>query len=132
MPLSSAGCCAQDQGGGLPPEPLTELIAGDRWIAQRYGVLAFFGNRGAEGGRVDIDDYAAELVDEIAEDAQALGCEAEVRRALDIIREGTGADRQIDLFHLRRLEGDTEEEALRRVVDQILADTKEELEEGAG
>ena len=46
-----------DRGGALPPEPLTELIAQDRWIAQRYGVLAFFGDRSAGGGRVDIDDY---------------------------------------------------------------------------
>ena len=122
----------QDRDGALPPEPLTELIAQDRWIAQRYGVLAFFGDRGSGGGRVDIDDYAAALVDELADDARALGCEAEVRRALDIIREGTGADRQVDLYRLRRLEGDTEEQALLHVVDQILAETKDGLESGTG
>ena len=119
-----------DRAGTLPPEPLTELIAGDRWIAGRYGVLAFFGNRDAGSGRVDIDDYAAALVDELAADARALGCEAELRRALVIIREGTGADRQLDLYRLRRLEGDTEAEALRRVVDQVLAETKEGLAGG--
>ena len=117
-----------DRDGSLPPEPLTELIAGDRWIAQRYGVLAFFGARAKGSGRVDIDDYAAALVDELADDARALGCEAELRRALTIIREGTGADRQVDLYRLRRLEGDSEEEALRRVVDQVLAETKEGLD----
>ncbi len=117
----------RDRDGELPPEPLTELIAGDRWIAQRYGVLAFFGDRASGSGRVDIDDYAAALVGELADDARALGCEAELRRALTIIREGTGADRQVDLYRLRRLEGDTEEEALRRVVDQVLAETKEGL-----
>ena len=122
----------QDRDGALPPEPLTELIAQDRWIAQRYGVLAFFGDRASGGGRVDIDDYAAELVNELADDARALGCEAEMRRTLAIIREGTGADRQIDLYRLRRLEGDTEEQALRRVVEQVLAETKEGLEAGAG
>ena len=61
-----------------------------------------------------------------------MGCEAELRRALTIIREGTGADRQVDLFRLRRLEGDTEEEALHRVVDLVLADTKEGLEAASG
>ena len=121
-----------DRDGTLPPEPLTELIAGDRWIAQRYGVLAFFGDRAAGGGRVDIDDYATELVETLAADAQALGCEAELRRALTIIREGTGADRQVDLFRLRRLEGDTEEEALHRVVELVLADTKEGLNAASG
>ena len=117
----------KDRDGALPPEPRTEIIAQDRWIAQRYGVLAFFGDRSEGRGRVDIDDYAAALVEELADDARALGCEAEMRHALSIIRDGTGADRQIDLYHLRLLEGDSEEEALHRVVDQVLAETKEGL-----
>ena len=121
-----------DRDGMLPPEPLTELIAQDRWIAQRYGVLAFFGNKGADGGRVDIDDYAAALLEELADDARALGCEAEMRHALAIIREGTSADRQADFYHLRLLEGDTEEEALRGVVDRVLAETKEGLDRQSG
>ena len=119
----------QDQDGALPPEPPTEIIAENRWLAQRYGVVAFFGDTARGGGRVDIEDYAAELVEELAGDARALGCENEIRRALTIIREGAGADRQLDLFRLRRLEGDTEEEALRRVVDLVLAETREEIEE---
>ena len=122
----------QDRDGTLPPEPLTEFIDMDRWIAQRYGVLAFFGDRASGSGRIDIDDYAAALVETLAEDARALGCEAEVRRALTIIREGTGADRQIDLYRLRRLEGDDEAEALHRVVDQILVETKEGLGDCGG
>ena len=121
-----------DRDGALPSEPLTELIDQDRWIAQRYGVLAFLGDRASGSGRVDIHDYAAALVEEIAEDAGALGCEADVRRVLTIIRDGTGADRQIDLYRLRRLEGDSEEEALRRVADQVLAETKEGLGADAG
>ena len=113
-----------DHEGALPPEPPTELIAENRWIAQRYGVLAFFGDM-RDGGRVDIDDCTAELVDTLAEDARALGCEAELRHALTIIREGTGGDRQLDLYRLRRVEGDTTEEALRHVVDLVLAETRE-------
>ena len=122
----------QDRDAALPPEPHTEFIEQDRWIAQRYGVLAFFGDRTAGSGRIDIDDYAAALVEEIAEDAHALGCVAELKRVLTIIREGTGADRQIDLYRLRRLEGDSEAEALHRVVDQVLAESKEGLGGAAG
>ena len=121
-----------DRDGTLPPEPHTELIFQDRWIAQRYGVLAFFGDRASGSGRIDIDDYAAGLVEALADDARALGCEAEVRRALTIVRDGTGADRQIDLYRLRRLEGDSEAEALHCVVDQVLAETKEGLGDGSG
>ena len=78
----------------LPPEPPTEIIAENRWVAQRYGVLAFFGDATREDGRVDIDDLVTDLVEELASDARALGCEAETRRALAIIREGTSAGRQ--------------------------------------
>ena len=122
----------RDRDGALLSEPLTELIAQDRWIAQRYGVLAFFGDGASGGGRIDIDDYAADLVDDLAADARALGCEAELHRALAIIREGAGADRQLDLYRLRLLEGDTAQQALHRVVDQVLAESKEGLAESAG
>ena len=105
---------------------------GESLVAQRYGVLAFFGDATREDGRVDIDDLAAGLVEELASDARALGCEAETHRALAIIREGTSADRQVDLFRLRRLEGDTEEEALHRVVDLLLAETREDIGEASG
>lgn len=121
----------QDQEDRLPPEPLTELIAEDRWIAQRYGVFAFFGDRTSGVGRVDIADYLSEMVDALTPDAQALGCEAEIRRTLDIVMNGTGADRQLDHYRLRRLEGDTEAEALRRVVDLVLAETREHLDDPA-
>ena len=114
----------REREGALPPEPFTEMIAENRWLAQRYGVLAFFGDTLA-GGRTDIADYAVELVDELAEDARALECEAELNHALSIIRDGSSADRQVDLFRLRRLEGDTEAQALRAVVDAIIAETRE-------
>ena len=113
----------QHRDGALPPEPPTEIIAENRWLAQRYGVLAQLGDERG-GGRKDIGDFTDELVEDLTEDARALGCEAELRHALTIIREGTGADRQLDLYRLRRLEGDTREEALRRVVDLVLSETR--------
>ncbi len=112
-----------DLEGRLPPEPPTELIAENCWLAQRYGVLAFLGNTGGKG-RTDIDELAHSLVDDLAEDARALNCEPELRHALTVIRNGTGADRQIDHFRLRRLEGDSEPEALREVVDLVVEDTR--------
>ena len=116
----------RDRDGALPPEPLTELIKEDRWIAQRYGVFSFFGDRHGAGDRIDIQDYLAGLIEELASDARALGCEPEMRHAMTIIREGASADRQLDFYNLRRLEGDTHEEALRRVVDLLLAETRAE------
>ncbi len=112
-----------DRAGALPEEPETEIVEENRWLARRYGVFAFLGAE--DGGREDIQDALARLVEEVAEDAAALGCEAEVRGALSIVRDGAAADRQIDLYRLRRLEGDSGEEALRAVVDLALAETRE-------
>ena len=120
----------QDQAGDLPPEPPTEIIAENRWLAQRYGVLAFFGDEKG-GGRKDIIDFTEELVDTLAADARALGCEPELRHALTIITEGAGADRQVDLYRLRLLEGDTHEEALHQVVDLVLAETRASVDAAA-
>ena len=109
--------------GTLPEEPLTEIIAENRWLAQRYGVLAFLGNT-EDGGRTDIADLVAELVETLGDDARALDCEAEVRHAMDIVANGSSADRQTDHYRLRVLEGDTGQQALLSVVDQLLADTR--------
>ena len=114
-----------DGAGLLPEDPPTEIIAENRWLAQRYGVLAFLGDVYGGEGKVDIEDYAARLVEEVAEDARELGCEQELRHVLAIIREGSSADRQLDHFRLRRLEGDTDAEALRAVVDLVIAETRE-------
>ena len=110
--------------GELPEEPLTEIIAENRWLAQRYGVLAFLGNT-AEGGRTDIADLVTQLVETLSDDARALGCEGELHHALNIVYNGSSADRQTDHYRLRLLEGDTNEQALVSVVDRILAETRE-------
>ena len=113
----------QSRAGTLPPEPRTEIIAENRWLASRYGVFAFLGDPAARG-RLDIDEYAEELVARLAGDARVLGCHDDLLRVPAIIREGTSADRQIDLYRLRRLEGATEMEALRSVVDLVTDETR--------
>ena len=114
-----------EQSGKLSPEPPTELMLEDRWLAQRYGVHAFFGGRPGERGREDIEDLAVRLVEWLLADARALGCENELRRVLTIIRNGTSADRQLDLYRLRILEGDSRQQALIRVIDQIVEETRD-------
>lgn len=116
-----------DREGTLPPEPPTVIIVENKWLAQRYGLVAFLGDT-RRGGRIDIADELEGLVEELAEDASALGCEAELRRCLDMVREGSSADRQLDLFRLRLLEGADQEEALRDVVDLVVAETTAGLE----
>ena len=117
----------QARAGTLPPEPRTEIIAENRWLAQRYGVFAFLGDT-HDGGRMDIDDYARGLIEQLAEDARALGCEKELHRVSEIIRDGSSADRQVDHFRIHRLDGATEIEALRAVVDLLIAETREGID----
>lgn len=112
----------QNAAGELPPEPASEIIVENRWLASRYGVLAFFGDH-AVGGRIDISDHLSALVEDLTEDAKALGCDKELRHSLAIIREGAGADRQLDHFRLRRLEGDSIPDAVRSVTDLVIRET---------
>ena len=112
----------QHRAGALPAEPRTEIIAENRWLAQRYGAFAFLGDT-RHGGRMDINDYALGLLEELDGDAGALGCREELSRVSSIIREGSGADRQLDHYRLARLDGATKMEALRSVVDLVIAET---------
>ena len=106
----------------LPPEPPTEIIAENRWLAQRYGVFSILGAP-LGNDRLDIADIVEWLTAELAEDAAALECEAELNYVHEIIRHGASADRQLDLYRLRRLEGDGEDESLRAVVDSLIEET---------
>ena len=115
--------------GELPAEPFTELIEEDRWIAQRYGVSAVFGHQGNESGRMECLHVLEELQEQLADDACALGCEAELQHALTLARNGTCADQQLDLYRRRRQEGDSHQQALRHVVDLLLTRTKEHVVE---
>lgn len=116
----------QDAKGALPEEPPTEIIAENRWLAQRYGVLGFYGDL-QSGGRRDIDDEARLLIEQLGEHARVLDCESELLHVLDIIRDGASADRQVDHYRLRRLEGDSQEQALRSVVQLAISETREGL-----
>jgi len=46
------------------------------------------------------------------------------------VREGSSADRQLDLYRLRLVEGATKDEALREVVDLLVAETAADLATG--
>ena len=77
---------------------------------------------------MDIDDYAHGLIEQLTDDARALGCEDELHRVSEIIRDGSSADRQVDHFRIRCLEGATEMEALHAVVDLLITETREGIE----
>jgi len=98
------------------------LIEENRWRAQRYGVddtLFDFG----KGTLIPFALLIEELLDLIAEDAAALGCEREVQHALSIAKGGTSADRQVARYEELRAAGADRDAALIGVVDQLIAET---------
>jgi gamma-glutamyl:cysteine ligase YbdK (ATP-grasp superfamily) len=69
------------------------LIAENRWRAQRYGTTGGL----IDFGRQAIDPFAdllEEMIAIVREDAEALGCPAEVEVARNILKTGTSAKRQ--------------------------------------
>jgi len=98
------------------------LIEENRWRAQRYGVRETLFDFG-KGTLVPFASLIDELIDLIAEDAAALGCEREAKHALKIAIGGTSADRQVARYGALIGAGASPDEALTGVVDLLIAET---------
>ncbi|MEX1236636.1 MAG: glutamate-cysteine ligase family protein, partial [Pseudomonadales bacterium] len=98
------------------------LVQENRWRAMRYsfdeGMIDL-----ARGEVVEFASLLEELMDFVAEDAEALGCTAEIEQLPDILRHGTSAHRQLHVYGQSMSEGDTPEAALRKVVDWLIGET---------
>jgi carboxylate-amine ligase len=98
------------------------LIGENKWRAQRFGTegrLADYGRRSL----VPFPDLLDELIALVADEAERLGCRAEVERARGIVARGTSADRQLWLYKAALTAGANEGEARRQVVDWLLQET---------
>ncbi|MSP50229.1 MAG: carboxylate-amine ligase [Alphaproteobacteria bacterium] len=98
------------------------LVYENRWRAQRYGIeegLVDFG----KGVVVPYRDLLEEILELVRPDAEALGCTTEVGHARTILERGTSADRQRAVYREAVAAGATPPEALRRVVDWLVAET---------
>ena len=104
----------------------TMLISENRWRAMRYsfdeGLIDF-----AKGVIVPFEALLEEILVLTAEDAEALGCVAEVASVRDILSRGTSAHRQLKVHELSTAAGKGSEEALMAVVDTLIEDTAEGL-----
>ncbi|WP_300519047.1 carboxylate-amine ligase [Aliiroseovarius sp.] len=102
------------------------LISENRWRAQRYGVGAGL----IDFGRREVVDFAAlvdELIELLREDAEALGCLAEVENARNILVTGTSADRQRAVFNDSIQAEKSVEEALRDVARHLVEEFHADL-----
>lgn len=98
------------------------VIDENRWRAKRYGIDADFIVEG-ERGAVPVRTLLARLRDMLAPDIAALGCGAMLRGLDTILVRGTSAQQQLALYRARRDAGLGQVEALRDVVDWLLAAT---------
>ncbi len=98
------------------------LLSENLWRAERYGIggeLMDFG----KGVLVPFGDLLEELIEMVRPDAEALNCVAEIEHTRTICQRGTSADRQLAVYRGALEEGATEDEALKAVVDALIADT---------
>ena len=98
------------------------LLSENRWRAQRYGVGGTLFDFG-KGELVPFAELVEELLVLLSEDAEALGCSAEIAHARTIVQRGTSADRQVACFERLMAQGASREEALKGVVDHLIAET---------
>jgi carboxylate-amine ligase len=67
----------------------------NKWRAQRYGVEASFVSR---AGPVSMSEMLEDALEEIAWDAEALGCGGDVLHCRRIVEGGSSADEQLRVF----------------------------------
>jgi glutamate---cysteine ligase / carboxylate-amine ligase len=94
------------------------LLDENHWRASRYGLdgkLIDFGRK----CEVDERDLLHEMLDFVSTEVEELGNQREIAHIERIMREGTGADRQLMVWERTQ--------DMRAVVDQIIAETNEGL-----
>jgi carboxylate-amine ligase len=64
-----------------------------------------------------------ELLDLVRDDAEALGCVAEIEHVRSILAHGTSAHHQLAVFKAALADGASSEEATRAVVDHLIVET---------
>jgi len=91
------------------------LIAENRWRAMRFGSDASLLDL-ARGELVPFTELLEELLAIIHEDAVALDCLAETEHARAILKRGSSAHQQLEVYQMARRQGATDGEALSAVV----------------
>ncbi len=102
------------------------MLEENRWRAQRYGCTKSMIDLG-RGECLPFGSLIEEILEIIEEDAVALGCLREVQHARTILKRGTSACRQVDVFAKASADGADEAEAFIKVVDLLVEETAADL-----
>jgi carboxylate-amine ligase len=95
----------------------------NKWHAQRYGIGATFVEPFSRSP-LTLVQWLDQVIDFIAEDADALDCVNEIRHLHVIAAQGTSADRQIATFRKATAAGRRRLTALKAVIDWAAAETQ--------
>ncbi|MEO1694441.1 MAG: glutamate-cysteine ligase family protein, partial [Pseudomonadota bacterium] len=98
------------------------LINENRWRAQRYGIESTLFDFG-QSALVPYAQLLDELLDLIAEDADALSCTDAVQHTRTIVARGTSADMQRKMFAEKTDAGAAPEDALQAIARELRAQT---------
>ncbi len=98
------------------------LVRENRWRAQRYGTSEGLIDFGL-GEVVAYEDLLEEIIELLEPDAEALSCLDELYATRAIPKSGTSADRQLAVYRQAIEAGADETEALKAVVDSLVAET---------
>jgi carboxylate-amine ligase len=102
------------------------LVNENRWRAQRYGIDEGL----VDFGKGTITPYARlldEIIELVAPEAERLACGEALAHARTILARGTSAHRQVRVHGEAVRAGATPGEALRQVVDDLIAETVADL-----
>ena len=102
------------------------LISENRWRAQRYGIgggLIDFGR----GEIVPVPALLEELIEILAEDAEALGCLPEIEAAREIIEGGTSSERQRAVRDTAQEQGLDHDSQMKAVVRHLIEEYHADL-----
>lgn len=98
------------------------LVQENRWRAQRYGVTGELVDFG-KGALVPYAELLDEMIELVHEDAERLGCVAEVEGARDILKRGTSAQHQLAVYEAALRDDIDHQHALEAVVDWLIEET---------
>jgi carboxylate-amine ligase len=100
------------------------LLNENRWRAMRYGTDEGLLDL-AKGEIIEFRELLEEILSLIAEDAQALDCEAEVHHARKILASRTSAHQQVEVFENAIQQGADQVAAMRQVVEFLIERTRQ-------
>lgn len=94
------------------------IVVENKWRAQRYGVRGTLVDI-AGNGAVSVAEMLEQVIEQVREEADALGCLEDVLHCRAIVGEGTSADAQLAVFEQAQGRSENRGDALRAVTDWI-------------